>query len=156
MARRRRPVVSCCTPSTKRDAGPHERQQVRAVEPTPTSLRHVEELVGHQETLRPTRAVHAVWPIVVFSFNGGAQRSLLQLCLVHHSPRKESSVQQHYDGHHHSSAAPYRQIQVRQDSFRAREPHSHRRARRAVRAIARLTLKLSLFAADKREDEAKK
>jgi hypothetical protein len=52
MARRRRPVVSCCTPSTKRDAGPHERQQVRAVEPTPTSLRHVEELVGHQETLR--------------------------------------------------------------------------------------------------------
>src|SRR5262245_56581771 len=35
----------------KRDAGLHERQEVRPVEPPPSGLRHVEELVGHQEPL---------------------------------------------------------------------------------------------------------
>src|SRR5690348_10660852 len=34
------------------DAGTYERQEVRAVEATPPRLRHVEELVGHQERLR--------------------------------------------------------------------------------------------------------
>ena len=37
----------------ERDPGPQEREQVRAVEPAPTRLRHVEELVGYQEPLRP-------------------------------------------------------------------------------------------------------
>src|SRR4029450_11361481 len=37
----------------ERDPGPHEGQEVRPVEPPPPHLRHVEELVGHQEPLRP-------------------------------------------------------------------------------------------------------
>src|SRR5262249_22743949 len=33
------------------DAGADERQEVRTVEPPPAGLRHVEELVGHEEAL---------------------------------------------------------------------------------------------------------
>jgi hypothetical protein len=34
------------------DTIPNQRQEVRAVEPSPAGLRHVEELVGHQQPLR--------------------------------------------------------------------------------------------------------
>src|SRR6266571_6018510 len=35
------------------DAGPDERQEVCAIEASPPGLRHVEQLVGHQEPLGP-------------------------------------------------------------------------------------------------------
>jgi hypothetical protein len=35
------------------DDGTHQWQEVCTVEPPPTGLRHVEELVSHQEPLRP-------------------------------------------------------------------------------------------------------
>jgi hypothetical protein len=34
------------------DSGADERQEVRAVEPTPPRLRHVQELVGHRKPLQ--------------------------------------------------------------------------------------------------------
>jgi hypothetical protein len=47
----RRPLFAWWTPSTKATPS-HEREQVRAIEASPSRLRHVEELVGHQEALR--------------------------------------------------------------------------------------------------------
>jgi hypothetical protein len=53
------PSPSACHPSPwqnaihEGDAGTHHWQKVCTVEPPPPGLRHVEELVGHQEPLRP-------------------------------------------------------------------------------------------------------
>jgi hypothetical protein len=37
----------------ERDAALHEREKVRTVEPSLPRLRHVQELIGHPQTLRP-------------------------------------------------------------------------------------------------------
>ncbi len=47
-------ALACLLPALHEgDAISNKRQQVRAVEPSPAGLRHVEELVGHQQALRP-------------------------------------------------------------------------------------------------------